>query len=451
MRNEVLPLAYAKLRYRLLTQNGEQGLWRRLSKAERAFVPESPDNISRFKFRDLVTYTDDFSLENLLGQGGFGSVYKGTLDNGQIVAVKQLNRNGSQGTKEFLVELFTLCVLSHPNLVQLVGYCIHRNQRLLVYEYMPSGSLETHLFGIPPNQAPLSWYLRMKIALGSALGLECLHTNKTRQFIYRDLKCSNILLDEYYNPKLSDFGLAKLAPREGDVVATPTIVGTFGYFAPEYASRGELSVKSDVYSFGVVLLELITGRRVVDNTRPSEEQNLVGWARPMLKDQKKIEHLVDPLLKGHYPREGLKQAAAVAILCLQDAPASRPMISDVVVALMELAIPPEEESSTSSDLGESSQQEKALMRGKNKILEGEGSTSSNLAESSQEEKQLMKQLMRGKFKVVEWESSTSSNSAKRSQQEKLPMPQKYKTLAEALQWALEPVKEEDEEDESNKG
>ncbi|KAJ1695542.1 hypothetical protein LUZ63_012240 [Rhynchospora breviuscula] len=445
MRREVLPLAFSKLQYRCLTQDEAHDLGR-LSKAERALLAENREqNIFSFKFRDLATATDNFSPENLLGQGGFGRVFKGILDTGQIVAVKQLDRDGSQGNKEFMVELLTLSILRHPNLVQLVGYCVHGNQRLLVYEYMPLGSLNTHLFGIPPEQAPLSWYLRMKIAFGSALGLECLHDDKgARPFIYRDLKCTNILLDENYNPKLSDFGLAKLAPRDGGVAAMTKVEGTFGYFAPEYASNRELSVKSDVYSFGVVMLELITGRPVVDNTRPSEEQNLVAWARPMFTDQKRIEYLVDPLLKGYYPQQGLKHAVAVAMMCLQVAPTSRPMISDVVVALMELAIPPEEESSTSSHLKESSQQEKALIRGKNKILEEEPSFSSNLAESSQQEKL----LMRGKYKALKGETSTSSNLAKSSQQEKPPMPQRYRTLAEALQWTLETVEEGAEEDET---
>ncbi|KAL5660199.1 hypothetical protein ACJX0J_027324, partial [Zea mays] len=230
-----------------------------------------------FTFRELATATKNFRSDCLLGEGGFGRVYKGRLENGQLVAVKQLDLNGYQGNREFLVEVLMLSLLHHPNLVNLVGYCADGDQRLLVYEYMALGSLADHLLDSTPDQVPLSWYLRMKIAYGTAKGLEYLHEKANPPVIYRDLKSPNILLDEKYNPKLSDFGLAKLGPVEGKTHISTRVMGTYGYCAPEYIRTGQLTVKTDVYSFGVFLLELITGRRAVDTSRPASEQILVNW------------------------------------------------------------------------------------------------------------------------------------------------------------------------------
>ncbi|XP_038995769.1 probable serine/threonine-protein kinase PBL25, partial [Hibiscus syriacus] len=233
-----------------------------------------------FSFRELAMATKNFRRECLLGEGGFGRVYKGKLEKtGQVVAVKQLDRNGIQGNREFLIEVLMLSFLHHPNLVNLIGYCADGDQRLLVYEYMPLGSLEDHLLDIRPHRKPLDWYTRMKIALGASKGLEYLHDKPKVPVIYRDLKSSNILLDEEFNARLSDFGLAKLGPVGDKTHVSSRIMGTYGYCAPEYQRTGRLTVKSDVYSFGVVLLELITGRRVIDTTRPGKEQNLVAWVR----------------------------------------------------------------------------------------------------------------------------------------------------------------------------
>lgn len=218
--------------------------------------------------------------------------------------MKQLDRNGLQGNREFLVEVLMLSLLHHRNLVNLIGYCADGEQRLLVYEYMPLGSLEDHLLGkviirieiididfdmyvalisiyiiadLPPKQKPLEWLKRMKVALDAAKGLEYLHDRANPPVIYRDLKSSNILLDNDFNAKLSDFGLAKLGPTGDKSHVSSRVMGTYGYCAPEYQRTGQLTVKSDIYSFGVVLLELITGRRTIDNTRPLKEQNLVYW------------------------------------------------------------------------------------------------------------------------------------------------------------------------------
>ncbi|KAK7292308.1 hypothetical protein RIF29_08086 [Crotalaria pallida] len=291
-----------------------------------------------FTFRELAAATKNFRPECLLGEGGFGRVYKGYLDIvGQVVAVKQLDRNGLQGNREFLVEVLMLSLLHHQNLVNLIGYCADGDQRLLVYEFMPLGSLEDHLHDLPPDKEPLDWNTRMKIAAGAAKGLEYLHDKANPPVIYRDLKSSNILLDEGYHPKLSDFGLAKLGPVGDKTHVSTRVMGTYGYCAPEYAMTGQLTLKSDVYSFGVVFLEIITGRKAIDNTRAHGEHNLVAWARPLFKDRRKFPKMADPLLQGRYPMRGLYQALAVAAMCLQEQAATRPLIGDVVTALTYLA------------------------------------------------------------------------------------------------------------------
>ncbi|XP_039119622.1 serine/threonine-protein kinase PBS1-like [Dioscorea cayenensis subsp. rotundata] len=291
-----------------------------------------------FTFRELAAATRNFRQECLLGEGGFGWVYRGHLEStGQEVAVKKLNHNGFQGNQEFLVEVLVLSLLQHPNLVNLIGYCGDGDQRLLVYEYMPLGSLDDHLLELPPDREPLDWITRMKIAAGTAKGLEYLHNKAVPRVIYRDLKSSNILLDREFNPKLSDFGLAKLGPVGDKSHVSTRVMGTYGYCAPEYALTGQLTVKSDVYSFGVVLLELITGLRAVDQNRPHAERNLVSWARTMMSDRRQIPKLVDPKLNDRYPMRGLYQALSVASMCTQEEAAGRPPIADVVTAFSFLA------------------------------------------------------------------------------------------------------------------
>ncbi|XP_057522764.1 probable serine/threonine-protein kinase PBL7 isoform X2 [Amaranthus tricolor] len=294
--------------------------------------------VKTFTFRELATVTRNFRVDYQLGEGGFGRVYKGQLENtGQVVAIKQLDHNGLQGNREFLVEVLMLSLLHHPNLVNLIGYCADGDQRLLVYEYMALGSLEDHLYDLVPDSRCLDWNTRMKIAAGAAKGLEYLHDKANPPVIYRDLKCSNILLDEEYNPKLSDFGLAKLGPVGDKTHVSTRVMGTYGYCAPEYAMTGQLSIKSDVYSFGVVLLEIITGRKAIDSSKSKGEQNLVQWARPLFNDRRKFSQIADPTLQGRYPARGLYQALAVAAMCVQEQPHMRPLIGDVVTALTYLA------------------------------------------------------------------------------------------------------------------
>ncbi|XP_038988291.1 probable serine/threonine-protein kinase PBL8 isoform X2 [Phoenix dactylifera] len=294
-------------------------------------------NVISFTLFELETITKSFRPDYVLGEGGFGTVYKGYIDeNVRVglkslpVAVKVLNKDGHQGHREWLTEVNFLGQLRHPNLVKLIGYCCEDDHRLLVYEFMFRGSLENHLFR--KTAAPLSWATRMSIALGAAKGLAFLH-NAERPVIYRDFKTSNILLDSDYTAKLSDFGLAKAGPQGDETHVSTRVMGTYGYAAPEYVMTGHLTARSDVYSFGVVLLELLTGRRSVDKTRPSKEQSLVDWARPKLNDKRKMLQIIDPRLEGQYSVRAAQKACSLAYYCLSQNPKARPLMSDVVETL----------------------------------------------------------------------------------------------------------------------
>ncbi|XP_031271370.1 probable serine/threonine-protein kinase PBL7 isoform X1 [Pistacia vera] len=287
-----------------------------------------------FSYEELAAATNNFSEDNFIGQGGFGAVYKGQLSRTgqQAVAVKQLDKAGAQGEKEFLVEVLMLSLLRHPNLVSLIGYCGDGDQRLLVYEYMPLGSLEDHLHDLAPDQDPLDWNTRMKVAAGAAKGLEYLHNQANPPVIYRDLKSANILLGPGFHPKLSDFGLAKFGPTEDKSHVSTRVMGTHGYCAPEYATTGKLTIKSDIFCFGVVLLELITGRQAMDDSL-GRERMLVNWVRPRFKDRKNLLQLADPMLRGQFSESTLKKALNVAFMCIQETPSLRPPINEVVLAL----------------------------------------------------------------------------------------------------------------------
>ncbi|XP_047176421.1 serine/threonine-protein kinase RIPK-like [Vigna umbellata] len=294
-------------------------------------------NLHVFSLAELKIITQSFSSSNFLGEGGFGPVHKGFIDDklrpgleAQPVAVKLLDLDGSQGHKEWLTEVVFLGQLRHQHLVKLIGYCCEEEHRLLVYEYLPRGSLENQLFR--RFTASLPWSTRMKIAAGAAKGLAFLHEAK-KPVIYRDFKASNILLDSDYNAKLSDFGLAKDGPEGDDTHVSTRVMGTQGYAAPEYIMTGHLTAMSDVYSFGVVLLEILTGRRSVDKGRPPREQNLVEWARPVLNDSRKLGRIMDPRLEGQYSEAGARKAAALAYQCLSHRPRSRPLMSTVVSVL----------------------------------------------------------------------------------------------------------------------
>lgn len=296
--------------------------------------------LRKFSYNELKLATRNFRPDSLLGEGGFGCVFKGWVNEngntpvkpgtGLTVAVKTLNHDGLQGHREWLAEINYLGELVHPHLVKLIGYCIEDDQRLLVYEFMPRGSLENHLF---KRSLPLPWSIRMKIAVNAAKGLAYLHEEAEKPVIYRDFKTSNILLDVDYNAKLSDFGLAKDGP-EGDKTHVSTrVMGTYGYAAPEYVMTGHLTAKSDVYSFGVVLLELLTGRRSMDKTRPQGEHNLVEWARPYLGEKRRFYRLIDPRLEGRFSIKGAQKSVQLAARCLNRDAKVRPAMSEVVEAL----------------------------------------------------------------------------------------------------------------------
>ncbi|XP_020091084.1 probable serine/threonine-protein kinase PIX7 isoform X1 [Ananas comosus] len=296
----------------------------------------------QFTFQELKSATGNFRPDSILGEGGFGYVFKGWIEEngtapakpgtGLTVAVKSLKPDALQGHREWVAEVDFLGQLHHPNLVKLIGYCIEDDQRLLVYEFMARGSLENHLFR---RALPLPWSSRIKIALGAAKGLAFLHGGP-EPVIYRDFKTSNILLDLEYNAKLSDFGLAKAGPQGDNTHVSTRVVGTYGYAAPEYVMTGHLTSKSDVYSFGVVILEILTGRRSVDKKRPSGEQNLVAWARPYLSERRRLYQLVDPRLELNYSIRGVYKVAQVAYYCLSRDPKSRPSMDDIVKCLTPL-------------------------------------------------------------------------------------------------------------------
>nr|XP_027191489.1 probable serine/threonine-protein kinase PBL5 isoform X2 [Cicer arietinum] len=292
-------------------------------------------SVQKFSFDELIAATDNFRSSSVLGQGGFGTVYKGYLPKQKSVAIKRLDPKGGQGTEEFIAEVKTLCKAKHENLVKLIGYCAEGEHKLLVYEYMQWGSVESHLFGRPLGKqlGVLDWNTRIKIALDVAKALKYLHVTMNPPYVYRDLKCSNILLEAGYKAKLSDFGFARIGPIGDKRLVTTRILGTYGYCAPDYINTGHLTFKSDIFSFGVVLLELISGRRAVDDSKPDDEKDLVSLARPIIRDRSRIKEIVDPLLEDKYPWRGLYQMIGIASFCLDVRPNMRPEIADIVNAL----------------------------------------------------------------------------------------------------------------------
>ncbi|KAI4342206.1 hypothetical protein MLD38_026856 [Melastoma candidum] len=297
-------------------------------------------NLRVFTFAELRAATKGFKQDMVLGEGGFGKVFKGWLEErpplkSTVIAVKKLNCDGTQGFQEWMAEVNFLGRLSHPNLVKLLGYCGEERELLLVYEFMQKGSLENHLFGRGAIVQPLPWPIRMKIAIGAARGLAFLHTSE-KHVIYRDFKASNILLDGSYNAKISDFGLAKIGPSESQSHITTRVMGTQGYAAPEYMATGHLYVKSDVYGFGVVLLEMLTGLRALDQNRPEGKENLADWLKPYLSDQKKLKRHMDSKLQGKYPFQTVYQLAQLASYCLASEQKLRPSMKEVVETLESL-------------------------------------------------------------------------------------------------------------------
>ncbi|XXG39180.1 hypothetical protein AAC387_Pa01g0206 [Persea americana] len=307
-------------------------------------LPTTP-TLKIFSFAELKKATRNFRHDPVVWKEGFQRVFKGWIDektfapteagSGMAIAVKKLIADGFHGRKEnFQSEVNILGSLSHPNIVRLLGHCEEDKDILLVYEFMPRGTLEYHL----RTFQPLSWSNRLKIAIGVARGLASLHCSE-RKIIHRDLKPCNVLIDSNYNAKICGFGRARNGPPEGENShASTCVTGTIGYIAPElFPTTGDLYMKSDVYSFGVVLLEMLSGMRVLDANRPSVQQNLVDWAKPYLSDKRKVlSYVMDRRLEDQYPSKGAVLAAQLILTCLNSDPRKRPSMTEVVEALEQI-------------------------------------------------------------------------------------------------------------------
>ncbi|KAF9689852.1 hypothetical protein SADUNF_Sadunf01G0135500 [Salix dunnii] len=295
----------------------------------------TPINVTLYSVADLQMATGSFSVNHLLGEGLFGRVYRAEFDDGKAVAVKKLDSATlpSDMSDDFTEIVASISQLHHPNVTELVGYCSEHGQHLLVYEFHKNGSLHDYLHLSDEYSKPLIWNSRVKIALGTARSLEYLHEVCSQSIVHKNIKSANILLDTELNPHLSDSGLASCLPNADQVLNHN--VGS-GYGAPEVAMSGHYTLKSDVYSFGVVMLELLTGRKPFDSSRPRSEQSLVRWATPQLHDIDALSKMVDPELKGLYPVKSLSRFADVIALCVQPEPEFRPPMSEVVQALVRL-------------------------------------------------------------------------------------------------------------------
>ncbi|KAL3617919.1 hypothetical protein CASFOL_038240 [Castilleja foliolosa] len=281
-----------------------------------------------YTLRELEDSTNEFADENVIGEGGYGIVYRGVLKDNHVVAVKNLLNNRGQAEREFKVEVDAIGRVRHKNLVRLLGYCAEGTHRMLVYEYVNNGNLEQWLHGDVGPCSPLTWDYRMNIILGTAKGLTYLHECLEPKVVHRDIKSSNILLDRQWNAKVSDFGLAKLLGSEKSYITT-RVMGTFGYVAPEYASTGMLNERSDVYSFGILIMEIITGRNPVDYSRPPGEVNLVEWLKTMVSSRNS-EGVLDPKLPGKPSTRALKRTLLVALRCVDPNAQKRPKMGHVV-------------------------------------------------------------------------------------------------------------------------
>lgn len=281
-----------------------------------------------YTLRELEAATNMFADENVIGEGGYGIVYHGVLGDNSQIAVKNLLNNRGQAEREFKVEVEAIGRVRHKNLVRLLGYCAEGAHRMLVYEYVDNGNLEQWLHGDVGPTSPLTWDIRMNIILGTAKGLMYLHEGLEPKVVHRDVKSSNILLDKQWNPKVSDFGLAKLLGSERSYITT-RVMGTFGYVAPEYASTGMLNERSDVYSFGILIMEIISGRNPVDYSRAPGEVNLVEWLKTMVSNRNS-EGVLDPKIPEKPSSRALKRALLVALRCVDPDAQKRPKMGHVI-------------------------------------------------------------------------------------------------------------------------
>ncbi|KAF8044830.1 hypothetical protein N665_6458s0001 [Sinapis alba] len=299
-------------------------------------APASDDEISRadslqLDYRMIQAATNDFSESNNIGRGGFGEVYKGTFPNGTEVAVKRLSKTSGQGETEFKNEVAVVAKLQHRNLVKLLGFCLEGKERILVYEYVPNKSLDYFLFD-PAKEGQLDWNHRYKIIGGIARGILYLHQDSRLTIIHRDLKASNILLDVDTNPKVADFGMARIIGMDQTEESTRKIVGTYGYMSPEYAMRGQYSMKSDVYSFGVLVLEIISGKKNNSFFERDGARDLVTYAWRLWRNQTPLD-LVAPVIIHNCQINKVTRCIHIGLLCVQEDPANRPTLSTIVMML----------------------------------------------------------------------------------------------------------------------
>ncbi|XP_027360226.1 protein NSP-INTERACTING KINASE 3 isoform X1 [Abrus precatorius] len=290
-------------------------------------------HLKRFSFKELRAATDHFNSKNILGRGGFGIVYKACLNDGAVVAVKRLkDYNAAGGEIQFQTEVETISLAVHRNLLRLSGFCSTQNERLLVYPYMPNGSVASRLKDHIHGRPALDWTRRKRIALGTARGLVYLHEQCDPKIIHRDVKAANILLDEDFEAVVGDFGLAKLLDHRDSHVTT-AVRGTVGHIAPEYLSTGQSSEKTDVFGFGILLLELITGHKALDFGRATNQKGvMLDWVKKLHQDGR-LSQMVDKDLKGNFDLVELEEMVQVALLCTQFNPSHRPKMSEVLKML----------------------------------------------------------------------------------------------------------------------
>ncbi|XP_028775648.1 proline-rich receptor-like protein kinase PERK4 [Neltuma alba] len=285
-----------------------------------------------FMYDELALATKGFAKENLIGEGGLGYVHKGVLPNGKSIAVKTLKEGGPNGLEAFKSESEAIARVHHRHLVLLLGFCVYGGKRMLVYEFVPNYNLEHHLHG--KGVPPMSWSRRIQIAIGIAKGLTYLHEDCDPRIVHRNIKAANVLIDESFEAKVADFGLAKVVSDNNTHVST-CVMGTLGYLAPEYASSGKLTEKSDVFSFGVMLLELLTGKRPMDLSHALDD-TLVDWARPLLNrglEDGNFRELVDAFLERNYDNQQVARIAACAAASIRHSPKKRPTMRQILLAL----------------------------------------------------------------------------------------------------------------------
>ncbi|KAL3522071.1 hypothetical protein ACH5RR_014905 [Cinchona calisaya] len=290
----------------------------------------------QYNFNEVQAATNNFALGNRIGEGGFGPVYKGTLSNGQVIAVKRLSRSSAQGVNEFKNEIALVAKLQHRNLVRLLGFCLEGEEKLLIYEFVQNKSLDYFLFD-PQKQQLLDWSRRYKIIGGIARGLLYLHEDSRLKIVHRDLKVSNVLLDENMNAKIADFGMARIFGIDQSEGNTSKIAGTFGYMAPEYAMHGLFSAKSDVFSFGVLLLEIVSGKKNSNFYQTNGADDLLSYAWRQWRDGTPLA-LVDPSTGDSYARNEVIQSIHIGLLCVQEDVEQRPTMASVVLMLNSYSI-----------------------------------------------------------------------------------------------------------------